>query len=417
MGRKIGKGGVAARCFRMCQAPQHNPDEVERLMANKVLFLSNGHGEDTVGACMARVLRERTSALPETVEIDAMPIVGLGTPYAKAGIKVVGPRREMPSGGFIYLSRKNLRNDLGAGLLGLIREQIRFLHGVKNEYDCIIGVGDKVILAVNALILKEDLYFMAIANSSYYTASGSASPFSGWQHRVMQRYARSVYTRDRATCEALWRHGVKQALYFGNPMMDTFAVTDEGDLTGGRRCIGLLPGSRQDAYGNFSHLLEIATALEQKGAEKFRFLTALAPSLERGEFERLLAAASAPVDLVLTNRFGDVLNQSELILGLSGTGNEQAAGMGKPVVTFFGVGRQMTERFVRGQKKLLGGALLVVPAEPLRAAEEIDRLLHDGESMAAMSAAGRERMSGCGSTEAMMADILQKWQTTRGNLQ
>jgi len=37
---------------------------------------------------------------------------------------------------------------------------------------------------------------------------------------------------------------------------------------------------------------------------------------------------------IVQGKFGDVLSSSKVIIGLSGMGNEQAVGLGKPVVSF-----------------------------------------------------------------------------------
>ncbi|MGH2400803.1 MAG: lipid-A-disaccharide synthase-related protein, partial [bacterium] len=57
-----------------------------------VLIVSNGHGEDAVGALLARRLRA------SGVTVFAYPLVGTGEAYAD--ITRLDPRRAFPSGGF-----------------------------------------------------------------------------------------------------------------------------------------------------------------------------------------------------------------------------------------------------------------------------------------------------------------------------
>ena len=46
----------------------------------KILFISNGHGEDAIGAHLAKTMTE----LQPGLELEAVPIVGRGNPYEHA---------------------------------------------------------------------------------------------------------------------------------------------------------------------------------------------------------------------------------------------------------------------------------------------------------------------------------------------
>jgi uncharacterized protein (TIGR03492 family) len=61
----------------------------------------------------------------ETLSVEALPLVGLGGAYVRAGIHTVGPAQVMPSGGFLYMDRKQIVGDLQAGLMALTWEQVR----------------------------------------------------------------------------------------------------------------------------------------------------------------------------------------------------------------------------------------------------------------------------------------------------
>ena len=70
--------------------------QTERVMTKRVLFLSNGHGEDLNASLVLRALRHFA---PE-MEMAAMPIVGRGNAYRKLGVPIIGPTQQLPSGGF-----------------------------------------------------------------------------------------------------------------------------------------------------------------------------------------------------------------------------------------------------------------------------------------------------------------------------
>ena len=61
----------------------------------KLLLISNGHGEDLLGATLA----ERLLGI-SGLELTAFPLVGKGRAYTALGIPLVIPGREFPSGGF-----------------------------------------------------------------------------------------------------------------------------------------------------------------------------------------------------------------------------------------------------------------------------------------------------------------------------
>ena len=66
-----------------------------------------------------------------------------------------------------------------------------------------------------------------------------------------------VFPRDSMTTKSLKESAVN-SLYFGNPMMDNLApkgISFPLNKTG--HILGILPGSREEAYKNISYILEI----------------------------------------------------------------------------------------------------------------------------------------------------------------
>jgi len=110
---------------------------------------------------------------------------------------------------------------------------------------------------------------------------------------------------------------------------------------------------------------------------------------------------------VLQERFADIIAASDVVLGLAGTANEQAVGLGKPVVTFVGRGPQFTAKFLNTQKKLLDGAISVVPREPRAVADEVLDLLTNQARRDAMAEIGRERMGPPGGAGRIAGEIVK----------
>ena len=95
----------------------------------KTLIISNGHGEDLVGAKLAEKLSD----------VSALPIVGEGRAYK---CKVIGPKKKLPSGGFSLRNLSYLWKDLRSGLLGSFMQQIKIVRS--GNFDLIIAIGDIV---------------------------------------------------------------------------------------------------------------------------------------------------------------------------------------------------------------------------------------------------------------------------------
>ncbi|HHY45997.1 MAG TPA: hypothetical protein GX506_01680 [Firmicutes bacterium] len=394
-------------------------------MPKRVLFMSNGHGEDTVGARIAMALGN----LDPGAEIGAFPIVGVGNPYKSAGFPVVGPTRVMPSGGFLYQSARYMIRDLASGLLALTIRQLLSLRSLRPHFDMVVGVGDNVPLFFNALALKLPMVFVGIARSARY--KDGRNPYSGLECKVMRKYCRKVFVRDPETRDSLLRDRV-DASYAGNPMMDCIDLSHRlPDFARTRNLIGVLPGSREEAYSHIEFLLPVIGNFARCFDEPVTFAFALANTLDLGRIARLADSAfsgrgverstypgagggeilvyhleNGSGILFARNLFGDIISSSAVVIGLSGTGNEQAAGMGRPIITFPGDGPQITAKFVRKQKKLLGGALSVVNRDPGEIAGELERLLRDPERREAMGMEGRKAIEGRGSCTEIARQVI-----------
>lgn len=373
-----------------------------------VLVLSNGHGEDVIGAMIAQEVR----ALRPSLDVVGFPLVGLGKPYRDARIRIVGIQKSMPSGGFAKHGARLLLRDIRAGLIGLTVGQIRHLRACAPSVSLAVCVGDAYPLLLAGLFVRRPILCLSTAKSQYIHGH------YGIETWLMRKLAGLVLARDAKTAAALAAVGVR-AGFAGNVMMDGFSITGENfGLTLEKKVVGILPGSRQEAYRNMVEVLEIVRRLADATGNGLDFVAGLAPSLNR----RLLAQAveragwryapggaddfesgivgrlypdgrDEPCVILTQGRFGDVLNVSNIVIGLSGTGNEQAAGLGRPVVAFPTGGPQFNERFARAQKRLLGDALALVEEGGAEAvAREVLSILGDSARIAKMRRAGHERM-------------------------
>jgi len=377
----------------------------------RVLFASNGHGEEAIASRLA----DELAAIAPEIERDHLALVGeFGHPST---MRDVGPRRAMPSGGLIAMGNvKNIARDVSGGLAKLTLAQWRFLKDARGSYDAVVAVGD-VFALLMAMRAKAPVVYVGTAKSVY------VAPYGPIEERVLRR-ARAVFVRDEATAARLRARGT-HASAPGNVIVDIFAAPDdaraEAAFDGFDPRLVLFPGSRSGAYDEAVTLASFARAL---GAERpaLGAVVSIAPGLDPARFAHAFASdgwtvraredAMRPFDLERDGRtyarawrgeIGPLLARATIVVGQAGTANEAAAGAGVPVVAYAPPGERANAWYRTRQRGLLGDALLVVSGpDP---AAQIGALLDDPERRAAMGACGRERMGPPGGARAIAQTI------------
>ncbi|NMA64791.1 MAG: hypothetical protein GX957_00925 [Clostridiaceae bacterium] len=377
-----------------------------------VLFLSNGHGEDLISAMIGQKVSEMCKSCDR--DIFGFPLVGLGKAYANANIEILGTQKVMPSGGFLRHGMSYMIKDIKEGLIKLTLQQIKDLKSINEKVKLIISVGDIYPLILGGRYVNAPMLFLSTAKSEYIQGHFSI------ESKLMKKYADLVLARDEKTSKALIKKGVN-AKYAGNVMMDGFSITGENfgfDLN--KKVVGILPGSREEAYRNIKTLLDVVLNLKKLSNDSLDFIIGFAPNLDKNRLKYIVNESGwiyesgdvdeegrqgitayiyqgtksvSPCIIVSQGRFGDVLNISSIVIGLSGTGNEQAAGLGKPVVTFITDGPQFNLKFALAQKKLLGEAVEFIESrDTKRIAKEVMGILKDSTRISKMRNAGYKRM-------------------------
>ena len=390
-----------------------------------LIFLSNGHGEDVV-AC--KVLDAIHAARPD-LAIDAWPMVGEGTSYASRGIETVGTPNLLPSAGFATLDRNLMMRDLRAGWIGTHWNQFKDARALRGRYRMAVAVGDIIPIAAG-ILSRSPFMFIGCAKSSYYNPGHG---YMGLEKRLLRRYCALTFPRDRFTVTELERAGVP-TLYLGNPMMDGLEPT--GDRLGIPRdstVVGMLAGTRADAETNLLDLLSAAGRVHrlhpQPGRVRFAFaarseldardlMTTIVadPRLSdwnvtelsnRSEGAVLRLAGPAGMETVIAKgRFADILHMSDIVVGMAGTANEQAVGLGIPLVTAPSSGVQ-GDQYVKMKMKYFGESAVSVRRDPDEIARAVVGILGDPGRQTRMAAAGRERMGEPGASAAIAGEILE----------
>lgn len=399
----------------------------------KILFISNGYGEDYVAVNIAKKLK----ILDTNLEIYGMPIVGEGYLYKKYNIPLIGLHKKLPSGGFLS-NIKIILKDLKSGLIGLHLHLLKTLKKWSLEGDYIVSVGDIVPL-IYAILSKKPFFFVSIQKSAYYVIddkidienltykdlkSLAIKTFLGEYFFLKNPRLIKVFPRDSLTHNILKKIGVNSN-YLGNPMMDGLETTGKLPLEKFQKYykILILPGSKTpEAYNNFSIILKgISELIKKNPSEFFLFLTALSPNIDIEEIQKILEKngfkklmieedyilfAKNHNYLFLTNLFNDCIHLADLGICMAGTATEQFVGLGKPAIAIFGKGPQFTKKFALAQKRLLGKSLFLaeIPEEIPQIFQEIyknDKLLNE------ISINGKNRMGNPGASYRIAKEILE----------
>lgn len=397
-------------------------------------IVSNGHGEDVIGAALGRALGRAAPG----AEVVALPLVGAGSAYESAGIPLRGPRVTLPSGGFMLHSAGYFFADLRAGYLQLTAHQVATLS--RTRADVIIVVGDVYAQGLAALARGPfRAVLQPLVSVHHATSEGARTPLNRYfmerirypERALMRHLSDVVYLRDAPTAEWLRRRGLTQATWLGNPIVDRAVGTPIRGVPE-LPVVALLPGTRSHtprALQTMAAALALSPGTLGLVAWSGGALPALpgwtpeaaeasVPPGTAGPAEpavrgRLAALRHGSSRLwVVEGRFADVLASSMVAVGTAGTANEQAAATGLPIVSF-PVEPHYTRAYLANQRRLLAAALTVVEPDPVAIAAAVRSLLTDERARAAAGAAGRDRLGGPGGSQAIADDILRRWALKR----
>ena len=357
-------------------------------MPQRLLYISNGHGEDNHSAHIIRTLR----AIRPELEIAALPIVGEGNAYRKIDVPIIGPTYNLPSGGFTYMNRLRLIDDIRAGLLSMTWKQYQAMQNYTGSVDFVAATGDTIGQAFAYLSGKPFVSFISPLSAMY---EGKLNmDLILWQILKTER-CKAVATRDAYTAKDLRKQGLAKVTFGGIPALDRLRPAGKDiQLSAGKKMVALLPGSRTaEAVRNFR--LEMQLALEAAQLNPtLQFRAALVPSVmaeieqlaesegwqytrhtsENRDWVSLSAGGDSgyprpdysksdypkldypkPVEILCySDAFSDIACLCDVVVGMAGLAVDQAMAIGKPIVQIAGEGPQFTYAFAEAQDRLLG---------------------------------------------------------------
>jgi uncharacterized protein (TIGR03492 family) len=342
-----------------------------------VAILSNSYGEDRSGALLGKELRD----LDKNMKIRAFPLISLGEEYKKTNIKVIGGHPPPPSGGFFLKSAKKFLEDISKTFF-LPFTYIENLRKFRKNTDIVIVIGDIPILILGYISLRKKAYFLDYCKSNYI------SPHFSIERFFMRRFTNKVFTHDKITAGDLQNSGV-DADFFGNPMMDNLPEERKYSPPRGRISIGLLPGSRREAYNNMRKIGNVVKELLAR-KENLHFAVALADTLDKNKMMEAIPELRQKMDFCY-GCFVDIVKNSELVISLGGTASEQALYLKSPVISFSGSGAQNVKSRLKGQKKLLGDAFILLECKPGKIAGEILEIIENKNLLKELKIKGKKR--------------------------
>jgi uncharacterized protein (TIGR03492 family) len=297
--------------------------------AQRLLCLSNGHGEDVIAVRILQALQ----ATFDCPELYALPLVGEGRAYQNLEIPIIGTVKTMPSGGFVYMDGRQLARDVRGGLLQLTLSQFNAIRQWVKQGGSVLAVGD-IFPLILAYLSGASYAFVGTAKSEYYLRDDAGnwlpqvgldnwagSDYLPWERWLMSRSrCHAIFPRDTLTTKVLQQWNIP-AFDLGNPMMDglepqmvrsllssTVAARSSYatvDTYAGRRSpasspfafqthedlrIVLLPGSRiPEAYENWQLILQaLEPILEIFDTRPITILAAISPNLNLEPFDYAL---------------------------------------------------------------------------------------------------------------------------------
>ena len=374
---------------------------------SRFLFISNGHGEDAIAAAIV-------ARLPNTVSVEAYPMIGSGNAYAGV-CPIVGPRATLASEGWRNV-KGSLRRDIATGGLGTVPPSLNFLRKVNGKYDRVVVVGDMVGVLASYVSGHRGLTYLDV----YKT--GAARLYSAPERWTIKQACKTVFCRADNLAQSLERIGV-DARSAGNVMMDAIPYGDYDARARRNRplAVTLLPGSR--ALTSESFALQV-DALRSLPAElRPDIFLAVAGSVSVDELARQTGLKRTPmlsvepsdlgelsdgeltIHMARGGAMGNLLAASDLVLSQAGTATVQALGLGKPAITFVNP-RDRRSRFT-DEQMLFGEARTVVTADAPAIGAALRQLLTNDDERRRLANIGRQRIGGPGAMHAIIDALME----------
>lgn len=385
-----------------------------------ICVIANGYAEEMMAAVLMDAVRAelmKKGKQDETLLVGGS-LVSSGRWYQDKRFATFFSGGVSPSGGFPTRSWKGFFSDLFTGVFKGPFKLADFVKGwAENNLELVIVVGDFLLLTTAIPALKKKhvpCIFIPTAKSDYIQAHFKI------EKKYILKYASRSFPRDEITAQNFREFGIN-AEYLGNLMQDLLDPAATA-LTAKEPIVALLPGSREESYGNLGKILAVvgqigrpvhwafvqAAALDSRKVEAI-FLSkkwrkqdvALAVqksgslldiALEGPQPKSSWTNGSQTIYVYPGSCFDSVALGCCMGISLAGSAGEQLAGLGKPVLGFRGTGPQSTDGRMKDNQKLIGEAFIYEKSYPSGAVNTLNRMLADDKWRQKLGEEGLKRM-------------------------
>ncbi len=389
------------------------------MMKDTILFTSDCFSEDRNASLIATELQKIFKAKNDDTKIVGASLVSEGNDYKNRGIEVITNSYVPPSGGFATQSIRGFLADLFSGSLSIPGKFVKIIKKQKEKFKLAVVIGDVFLLWLTKRALKGTgipILFYIHSKTDYI------EPHYKIEERIIRNIASDVFARDQFSADNMSRHNIP-VQFLGSVIMDDLKPgPDPLRLDKKIPTVGIMPGTRGEALDNFQLILKTVEWLAE--SRPLNFASAMVGSLTdqmiRDKFEPegwewldekphpAIVKGKAKV-IIARKAFINVVQDSDVLIGLTGAANEQAVGLGKPVIAFTGIGPQTTRRRFTEQERLLGGGMKYIQDYPGGVVQEVLSLLDDKKRREEMGRLGKERMGGPGGAEKIARFIYGKY--------
>ncbi len=383
-------------------------------MKNLVLLTSMCYSEDRNANLIGRELRNLTG---NVIQYKGASYISEGQAYRNNGMDLIFSSHSLSSGGFVTESPKAFFLELFSGSLSIPFRFVKALKPYKDQARFVLVVGDVYFVWLARRVFKNTPIAFYVHSKSRYI-----EPHYGIEEWYLRRATDIIIGRDEVTAKYFRSKGI-EAVSFGNVIMDELHPEGvEIELDASLPTVGILPGTREEAYENFFLILEsllplldkqavnlVAAVVDDLSDEKLAdYGRSRGWTLESGKLQNVLVKDKARVGLV-RRAFVETVVRSDVIVGLAGAGNEQAAGLGKPVISFVGSGPQTSKRRLEEQSRLMGDSLWYLKEGASGVSDAILTLLCDSAEYNRRGAIGKERMGEPGASKKIAQYLYERY--------
>ena len=387
-------------------------------MKKNICVIANGYAEEMMASKLMSEIRKelQTQNKLENFQFVGGSLVSSGRWYEEEQFATFFTGGMTPSGGFPTRSFSGFLADLGAGAFLTPFKFKSIIKGwSKYNLDIIIVVGDFLLMALTIPALRNNknvpMVFIPTAKSDYIQAHFKI------EKKYIKKYARISFPRDQITAADFSAYGIN-AQYHGNLMQDLLDLKTPTILSK-EPVVALLPGSREESYGNLEMILSLLPniktpihwAFVQAGSLKKETVNEV--FLHKGWKCTNLDADipiwgknSQKVYCYPSTMFDTVALSCIFGISLAGTAGEQIAGLGKPIIGFKGTGPQSTNRRMEDNVKLLGKSFIYIESYPRGVITEIEKLISNSEERDRLGAIGIAHMGKAGGTSSIAQYIV-----------